>query len=381
MAPACLALALVTASSVACLKARAHHRGRAMEPWAHWESFSAHFISPDGRVIDQTDGARTTSEGQAYALFFALVANDREQFDWLLSWTQDNLAQGDLRTHLPGWLWGENHGDWHLLDVNAAADADLWMIYTLLEASRLWHEPSYRRLAARMAQQVIDTEVDEIPGLGPMLVPGPEGFRLDETTWRLNPSYLPIPVIRRLAGAFPRGPWTQMVASTVALLEQSSNAGFLPDWVAYRVGDGFVDDPVAGSIGGYDAIRTYLWAGLTPEGDPASQRVAASVTGMVEHWRTTGVVPEFVESGQPRPGQGPPGFIGVLLPAASDRADELARLRVQLESHRQGDLYGSPPAYYDQVLLLFALGSVDGRYRFAADGRLEPRWGRRWRSP
>jgi len=232
-----------------------------------------------------------------------------------------------------------------------------------------------------MAQQVIAAEVDDIPGLGPMLIPGPQGFRLDETTWRLNPSYLPIPVLRRLSNAFPLGPWGRMADSAVALLEQSPTDGFAPDWVGYRVGEGFVADPVKGPVGGYDAIRTYLWAGLTPAADPAASRIEASLAGMVEHWRATGVVPEFVDSGQPREGQGPPGFFGALLPAAAERADELARLRVQLETHKQGELYGSPPAYYDQVLLLFALGNVDGRYRFAPDGRLEPGWGRRWRSP
>jgi endoglucanase len=41
-------------------------------------------------------------------LFFALVANDRAQFERLLSWTQNNLANGDLRAQQPAWLWGSD---------------------------------------------------------------------------------------------------------------------------------------------------------------------------------------------------------------------------------------------------------------------------------
>jgi len=378
-------LALTLLPSVACAKTHGL-REQAPHTWVHWEAFREHFISADGRVIDYTSDGRTTSEGQAYALFFALVANDREQFDWLLSWTQNNLAMGDLRKQLPGWLWGQDRsGSWHLLDANAAADADLWIIYTLLEASRLWREPSYRRLAARLAQHVIDAEVDELPGLGPTLIPGPEGFRLEDATWRLNPSYVPLPVLRRLAVAFPRGPWGAILDSSVRLLQDSSTNGFAQDWVAYREEEGFIDDPVGGPVGSYDAIRTYLWAGLTHEGDENAAAVRAALAGLADHWRETGAVPERIVAGIPDTAgnNAPPGFYGALLPllAAQDDDDGVQRLLDVIESQQKGGLYGSPPAYYDQALLLFALGNVEGRYRFAANGRLEPGWGRRWKSP
>ena len=45
--------------------------------WPLWESYQARFIDGQGRVIDHTGGDRTTSEGQAYALFFALVTRSR----------------------------------------------------------------------------------------------------------------------------------------------------------------------------------------------------------------------------------------------------------------------------------------------------------------
>ncbi|MDB5780181.1 glycosyl hydrolase family 8, partial [Caballeronia mineralivorans] len=61
--------------------------------WTAYRTFAARFVQADGRVIDySTPTQQTTSEGQSYAMFFALVANDRSTFDRLLAWTRTNLA-------------------------------------------------------------------------------------------------------------------------------------------------------------------------------------------------------------------------------------------------------------------------------------------------
>src|ERR1700733_8236993 len=76
-------------------------RSAAVQTWPLWEKYAGRFISVDGRVVDPMRGDITTSEGQSYALFFALVNNDRARFDLLFQWTVANLASGDLGTHLP----------------------------------------------------------------------------------------------------------------------------------------------------------------------------------------------------------------------------------------------------------------------------------------
>ena len=40
-----------------------------------WNDYQKVFLDSQGRVIDWAEGGVTTSEGQSYALFFALVAN------------------------------------------------------------------------------------------------------------------------------------------------------------------------------------------------------------------------------------------------------------------------------------------------------------------
>ena len=56
--------------------------------WDLWDDFKS--VSLDGaRVVDYSDSrAITTSEGQSYALFFTLVADDRESFARLADWTE-----------------------------------------------------------------------------------------------------------------------------------------------------------------------------------------------------------------------------------------------------------------------------------------------------
>ena len=75
--------------------------------WTMWDQFKDVNIDKSYRVIDYSDSRSiTTSEGQSYAMFFALVADDRPTFDKLLEWTEKNLSRGDITKHLPSWLWG-----------------------------------------------------------------------------------------------------------------------------------------------------------------------------------------------------------------------------------------------------------------------------------
>ncbi len=348
-------------------------------PWPLWEAYLDAFVTDDGRVVDPTGEGRSTSEGQAYALFHALVAGDRETFDRVLAWTDANLAGGDLGERLPGWLWHQrDDGSWGVVDDNAASDADLWMAYALIEAGRLWDEPHLDSLGRRITARVVEHEVRELPGLGPALLPGPAGFDLGEDRWRLNPSYLPLQLLAALRTHGVPGPWSGLTETSVQMLRHGAPYGFAPDWVVYQAGVGFVPDPVTGRLGSHDAIRTYLWAGLLHDDAEHKGTVGLRLGGMLRHWRTTGDAPERVDpwSGQVLADGGPVGFLAVLIPevlAGGDTA-ELEHLLGQLGQHAQGGLFGSPPTYYDQNLLLFTLGAAEDRYRFAPDGLLHTAW-------
>jgi len=114
--------------------------------WPLWQNYAKRFVQDDGRVLNSSmKPTESSSEGQSYAMFFALVGNDRASFDKLWTWTKANMSGSDIGQNLPGWLWGKKADNtWGVIDQNSASDADLWMAYALLEAARVWNAPQYR---------------------------------------------------------------------------------------------------------------------------------------------------------------------------------------------------------------------------------------------
>ncbi|OZI70843.1 cellulose synthase complex periplasmic endoglucanase BcsZ [Bordetella genomosp. 12] len=355
--------------------------------WPQWSAFVKVFVQPDGRVLDDsTPRKMSSSEGQSYGMFFALLANDRAVFDRLWRWSVANLAAGDVQQHLPAWSWGKREdGSWGVLDANAASDADLWFTYALLEAGRVWGEPAYTRDGLALLAQIEARELVAPPGLGNMLLPAPEGFA-QPGVWRFNPSYMPIPVLRRLAQASPKGPWDSIAVNTLQLIRQSSPLGYVADWVAYESGQNgegkFGPDPVKGAVGSYDAVRTYMWAGMTDPADPLAAPLMQAIGGLAKATAQNGVPPEKVnvDTGA-LSGTGPFGFSAALLPylRASGQAalleSQLGRVRFAwAASLAPAQLARQQPPYYDYVLSMFSTAWLDSRYRFRRTGQIQLEW-------
>ena len=336
--------------------------------WPAWEQFKQAYVSPEGRVIDPSDARKiSTSEGQSYGLFFALAANDRAGFDKLLTWTQNNLAEGDLKQHLPGWLWGKKDDEqWTLLDSNSASDSDLWIAWALLEAGRLWQQPQYTETGKALLARIVAEETVAVPGLGTMLLPGKVGFA-DDSGWRFNPSYLP----PQLATYFVRfgAPWPALRDSNLRLLLETAPKGFTPDWVRYEKGKGWQLKTEKPPIGSYDAIRVYLWVGMLHDGDKQKARLLQRFAPMAAQTTEQGVPPEKVNIATGKTsGQGPVGFSAAMLPFLQD--DEARSVQRQ----RVADNYPGADAYYSAVLTLFGQGWDQHRFRFTAGGELQPDW-------
>lgn len=345
-----------------------------------FNAYQAHFISPDGRVIDRAyQDQRTTSEAQAYAMFFALVANDRPLFSRLLAWTERNLAQGNLAQYLPAWLWGmSRNGHWQVLDGNSAADADLWMAYTLIQAGRLWRRQRYTLLGARLAQEITEHEIVRIKKWGPMLQPGSYGFGpTHRGCYVFNPSYMPLPLYVALGARFGT-PWTLMARGLSAFLTAASPRGVAPNWTEWCPATGFRPDPSDGPYGSYAAIRVYLWAGITNPKTRGARSIMRALGGMKRLLKTQSYPPISVNTTTGvTQGRGPVGFSAALWPylkragAAMRSAHELATVRAD----RQPDgLYGRTARYYDQNLTLFALAYREDAFHFRPNGSLEVSW-------
>ncbi|WP_250536555.1 cellulose synthase complex periplasmic endoglucanase BcsZ [Caballeronia sp. AZ10_KS36] len=351
--------------------------------WPAYRLFVERVVQADGRVIDRsTDTQQTTSEGQSYAMFFALVANDRATFDRVLNWTRTNLSANQFDAaslRLPAWQWGKRQdGSFGVIDSNSASDSDVWIAYDLFQAGRLWKEPAYTKLAYALATQIVKQEVADLPGLGPMLLPGPQGFRTGQLT-RLNPGYLPLPVLRGLAQEMPDGPWTKLAQNAAKMIRITSPRGYAPDWAAYQAsGNGqFVVDPKNGDVGSYDAIRVYLWAGMASPGDPLARPWLDALGGMRASVAQTGFPPEKVSTmSGAASGEGPLSYWAALAPYFKALNDErgLGLARARLEALAAPPVAGREPVYYDRVLGLFGGGFIEGRFRFDDLGRLVPTW-------
>ena len=348
---------------------------RSADPlWPAWERFKTLYVSTDGRVVDDSVPARiTTSEGQSYGLFFALIANDRATFAKLLDWTQNNLAQGDLAKRLPAWQWGRaEDGTWRVLDANAASDSDLWIAYSLLEAGRLWCKPEYTGLGRALAARVLREEVTFIPGLGPTLLPGPIGF-VEQQTWRLNASYLPIQLLRAIARASRDKLWNEVIKSSERVILASAPRGFAADWIQYRASEGFLVDRETKGVGSYNAIRVYLWVGTLAPADPLFGKLSKAHAPMMTSTAQRDAPVEIVDTQTlAMRGDGSPGFSAALLPmlANAKQAAALTQHRARAE-HAVTQRGG---AYYSDVLSLFGLGWVESRYRFDASGSVALTW-------
>ncbi|MHA2939102.1 cellulose synthase complex periplasmic endoglucanase BcsZ [Vibrio sp. RC27] len=339
--------------------------------WPEWEGFKEHFIV-DGRVIDYSDERKiTTSEGQSYAMFFALVANDRKTFDQLFHWTQTELSNGNIGSTLPAWLWGWNKelGRYDVLDSNSASDSDLWIAYDLAEAGIIWNNYAYRSASKRLAKNILEYETVNVDNYGLVLLPGPVGFDLGRNTYRLNPSYSPIQILERIAQLNSDSKWDDLISSGYRVTYDSAHNGFSPDWIEVTNGKLQVDRKTDG-VGSYNSIRSYLWAGMLHDDAPQKEALLKRFKPMVSSTKVKGYPPRLANTirGTAKE-QGSEGFSASMLPMLKSLNENRA-LKRQLARVKKGMKFDNNERYYDSVLTLYSLGWLEGRYRFGASGEL-----------
>ena len=164
------------------------------------------------------------------------------------------------------------------------------------------------------------------------------------------------------------------------------------DWVDYIPGDGFYPASPPGNgengkstkaaLGSYDAIRVYLWAGMTDGVGRTRTDLEGSISGMAAYLSSHPVPPEKIsDQGIPMEGDGPVGFSAATLPylRALPDMEKVAtqqRIRIGAQLDPSTGLYGKDQTYYDQNLILFATGFSEGRFRFGPHGELRVEWTR-----
>lgn len=219
---------------------------------ADWETFKQGFLEPDGRIVDTGQGRISHSEGQGFAMLFAVHYADRAVFDRLWLWTRQNLQVRD--DALLAWKWQPQGG---VTDRNNAADGDIFVAWALLRAAEKWRQPEYAAAGTRIAADIRRKSMRRVAH-GLVLLPGLEGFDKPEGM-TINLSYWVYPALRELARADPAPEWDELSRTGVAILEYSYFGRWRlpPDWL--RLGERVLPGGPPPERFGFDAVRIPLY--------------------------------------------------------------------------------------------------------------------------
>ncbi|MGY1914914.1 glycosyl hydrolase family 8 [Blastococcus sp. SYSU DS0973] len=214
------------------------------------QAFLADYVTGEGRVVRRDEGGDTVSEGQAYAMLVAAAIGDRETFDAVWSWTEDNLRRPD---GLLSWRWA----DGTVADPSSASDSDLDAARALVIAGATFDDPQLTAEGVALGEAVLDLETVET-GAGRVMV---AGNWATSAPYAYNPSY-PSPAASAVLAAASGDPrWAELDAGTRTVTASLLQLGALPpDW-AQVWEDGSVE-ATPGPLGrgervlyGYDAAR------------------------------------------------------------------------------------------------------------------------------
>ncbi|MBL6454951.1 glycosyl hydrolase family 5 [Belnapia sp. T6] len=318
---------------------------------AEWRAFQSRFLAADGRVVDTGNGGVSHSEGQGWALFFAVRADDQAAFQRILGWTRRVLKRP--RDELHAWRY-RPEAAMPVEDLNNATDGDIFIAWALLEAGERWGNAEYTAIGIAIARDILRHLVRRA-GAFSVLLPGARGFEHAGTTI-INPSYYVFPAFSALARAVPDRAWVRVAADGLVLLRASrfGRWGLPPDWAVLSKADGEVKLPQSWPPRfSFDAVRVPLylaWAGLGAE--PAMGRARNFWTDpshpFVPAWTD-------LESDLLAPYPASPGVMAVARLASQQRGNALPALQ-SLAS------VVSAPDYYSAALSLlvrFAWGDAE----------------------
>jgi endoglucanase len=231
----------------------AHSPAPTAAPRAAAERFLARYVTSDGRVIRHDQGGDIVSEGQAYGMLIAEVAQQPALMRTIWSWTAAHLANSD------GLIASHATGSGQIEDPHSATDADILIAYALLRYAGA-DQAALHGEGHRIADAVLSQESVNLPRGAPLPVAGPWA----KATGTVDPSYLMPSVFAALAGLTGNARWNRAAAAAVDMIRTLTNDGRLlpPDW-ARLSGGRLVPIPNPGGGAGvqysFDAARLPIW--------------------------------------------------------------------------------------------------------------------------
>jgi len=223
---------------------------------ADWELFRQAFVEPAGRVVDTGQDRISHSEGQGFAMLFAVHYDDRASFERVWQWTRKNLQVRD--DALLAWRWQPERG---VTDRNDAADGDILVAWALVRAGEKWKSAEHLESGKRIARDIRARLLRRVAH-GLVLLPGLEGFdKPDGMT--INLSYWVFPALRDFERVDPAPEWEETARSAIAILRYAYFGRWRlpPDWL--RLGERVAPGGPPPERFGFDAVRIpvyLLWS-------------------------------------------------------------------------------------------------------------------------
>lgn len=337
-----------------------------------WTKYKMKFMNKDGRVIDNSLGDVTTSEGQSYALLRSVWIDDKDTFDLVWKWTKTTMKRPN--DHLFGWKWGKRtdgtYGFFENGGENSASDADSDIALALILASRRWDDKTYQTDADNILADLWKVETAQAGGKR-YLIAG--NWSQDPNRIIINPSYFAPYSWRIFAHVDKKHDWNSLISPAYELLTHVGTApldgdkgvGLPPDWVAVDKQTGQLSATHLDKLStnySYDAIRVpfriaidYQW-NHEPK---AATYLKNSFTTLHNDYKNTGkLFNAYAHDGQPLTTIESPalyaGVLGAFMVTDPDLAKKLYEEKImRLYSNDENSFDPSLP-YYEQNLVWFA---------------------------
>jgi endoglucanase len=256
-----------------------------------WQNYKAEYIEPESnRTLDKQQNNITTSEGQSYTMFRAVIMGDQETFDASYKWTKDILKRKE--DNLFSWLFGEKpDGTYGVLTerggYNSASDADTDIALALIFAFNRWHQHEYLDDAMAIIEDIWDKEVMVIDGLPYMTANNVEKFTPDDII--INPSYFAPYAYKIFAKLDPDHDWLGVVDSSYKVLNESTTV-LPPDWLIIDKETGKTSPTNIENLTtnySYDALRVPWRIALDYEWnkEPRAKAYLDKLSFLGEEWR------------------------------------------------------------------------------------------------
>lgn len=196
----------------------------------NWIVYKEQFIDTN-RILDADN--ISSSEGQGFALLFAVFSNDRKQFQDMWAWTKENMQREDrlFRQQVIPSQEGECDSQCVSAEPNAS-NGDIIIAWALLAAENKWDRQVFLVEGLRVLDAIKTKLIREQFGYQ-LILPSEKGVELPDDRIQINLSYWVFPALNLFTEVTGDPLWAEVYQSGTSLM-QSARFGDLnlpADWM------------------------------------------------------------------------------------------------------------------------------------------------------